>query len=162
MILSRVSKQLNNQICLRHSLLYRYSKGNKWIGWPSYLYGDFDWKSHEMSFWKGEEFKVNGKGDEAHSCPRNHCCLVTKSCLTLCDPMNCCPRLLYPWDFSAKNTGVGCHILLQGNPPDPGIELAFSALAGGFLTTGPPGKPTLGMQVYYFCAESLGGGNLWR
>ena len=23
-------------------------------------------------------------------------------------------RLLYPWDFSGKNTGVGCHFLLQG------------------------------------------------
>ena len=23
-------------------------------------------------------------------------------------------RLLYPWEFSGKNTGVGCHFLLQG------------------------------------------------
>ena len=23
-------------------------------------------------------------------------------------------RLLCPWDFSGKNTGVGCHFLLQG------------------------------------------------
>ena len=23
-------------------------------------------------------------------------------------------RLLCPWDFPAKNTGVGCHLLLQG------------------------------------------------
>ena len=23
-------------------------------------------------------------------------------------------RLLYPWDFPGKNTGVGCHFLLQG------------------------------------------------
>ena len=23
-------------------------------------------------------------------------------------------RLLYPWDFPGKNTGVGCHALLQG------------------------------------------------
>ena len=28
------------------------------------------------------------------------CCLVDKSCLTLCDSMDCYPtRLLYPWDF---------------------------------------------------------------
>ena len=26
------------------------------------------------------------------------------------------------WDFSSKNTGVGCHFLLQGINPDPGIE----------------------------------------
>ena len=24
------------------------------------------------------------------------------------------PRLLWPWDFPDKNTGVGCHFLLQG------------------------------------------------
>ena len=25
-----------------------------------------------------------------------------------------CPRLLYPWNSPGKNTGVGCHFLLQG------------------------------------------------
>ena len=24
-------------------------------------------------------------------------------------------RLLFSWDFSGKNTGVGCHFLLQGS-----------------------------------------------
>ena len=36
------------------------------------------------------------------------CCLVTKSCLTLCNPRLCCPR-----DFPGKNPGVACHHLLQ-------------------------------------------------
>ena len=45
------------------------------------------------------------------------------------------------WDFPGKNTGVGCHFLLQGDLPDPEIEPASPALAGGFFTTGPPGKP---------------------
>ena len=31
-------------------------------------------------------------------------------------------RLLCPWNFPGKNTGVGCHLLLQGNLPDPGIK----------------------------------------
>ena len=31
-------------------------------------------------------------------------------------------RLLSPRDSPGKNTGVGCHFLLQGNLPDPGIE----------------------------------------
>ena len=43
-------------------------------------------------------------------------------CVQLCDPMDCnlsplfmgFPRLLCPWDFPGKNTGVGCHFLLQG------------------------------------------------
>ena len=52
--------------------------------------------------------------------------------LTLCDPLVCSPpRLLYPWDFPGKNTGVGCHALLQGCR----LCLMSSALAGGFFTT---------------------------
>ena len=36
------------------------------------------------------------------------------SCPTLCDPMNSSPpRLLHPQDSLGKNTGVGCHFLLQ-------------------------------------------------
>ena len=34
-----------------------------------------------------------------------------QSCPTLCDPMD--TRLLHPWEFLGKNTGVGCHFLLQ-------------------------------------------------
>ena len=39
---------------------------------------------------------------------------VTHMCLTLCDPMDySLTRFLHPWDFPGKNTGVGCHFLLQ-------------------------------------------------
>ena len=39
---------------------------------------------------------------------------VAQSYLTLCDPYGLEPiRLLCPWGFS-RNTGVGCHALLQG------------------------------------------------
>ena len=48
-------------------------------------------------------------------------------------------RLLCPWDSPGKNTGVGCHALLQGifliqdsNPPSPALRV--------FFTTEPPGK----------------------
>ena len=34
-----------------------------------------------------------------------------------------------------------CHFLLQGKLPDPGIKPASPALAGGFFTTVPSGKP---------------------
>ena len=47
-------------------------------------------------------------------------------------------RFLCPWNFPGKNTGVGCHFLLQGNLPHPGTEskfLASPALAGGFLNS---------------------------
>ena len=37
-------------------------------------------------------------------------------------------RLLYPGNFPGKNIGAGCHFLLQGNLPYPGIEPAFLLL----------------------------------
>ena len=44
--------------------------------------------------------------------------LVTQSCPTLCDPVDCSPPgLLYPWNSPGKNTGVGSHFLLQGSNP---------------------------------------------
>ena len=41
---------------------------------------------------------------------------VSQSCLTLCNPMHGVAwfRLLHPWDFLSKSTGVGCHFPLQG------------------------------------------------
>ena len=38
-----------------------------------------------------------------------------QSCLTLCDPRDPVQptRLPHPWDSPGKNTGVGCHFLLQ-------------------------------------------------
>ena len=32
------------------------------------------------------------------------------------------PRLLHPWDFPGKSTGVGCHCLLQGIFPTTGLN----------------------------------------
>ena len=40
--------------------------------------------------------------------------LVTQSCLTPVIPWTVSARLLCPWDSPGKNTGVGCHFLLQG------------------------------------------------
>ena len=48
-------------------------------------------------------------------------CLVTQSCLTLCDPMGCSPPgFSVHRDSPGKNTGVGCHALLQGIFPTQG------------------------------------------
>ena len=69
------------------------------------------------------------------------CSLVTKSRLTFCDPHGLFPaRLLCPWDFPDKNTGVGSHFLLQGIFPVQGWN-AISCLAGRFSISEPPGKP---------------------
>ena len=34
-------------------------------------------------------------------------------------------RLLCPWDSPGKNTGVGCHVLLQGIFPTQGLNLGL-------------------------------------
>ena len=36
-----------------------------------------------------------------------------QSCPTLCDPIDRSPLAPRPWDSPGKNTGVGCHFLLQ-------------------------------------------------
>ena len=36
-----------------------------------------------------------------------------QSCLTLCNHRRQPTRLSHPWDSPGKNTGVGCHFLLQ-------------------------------------------------
>ena len=43
-------------------------------------------------------------------------CVCAQSCLILSDPMDCSQpgSSLCPWDFPGKNTGMGCHFLLQG------------------------------------------------
>ena len=48
-------------------------------------------------------------------------CLVTQLCLTLCNSMDCSPPgSSVHGDSPDKNTGVGCHILLQGIFPTQG------------------------------------------
>ena len=49
-------------------------------------------------------------------------------------------RLLLPWEFPGKNTGVGCHFLLQRNLPNPGIKPGSPALQADTLPSEPPEK----------------------
>ena len=53
------------------------------------------------------------------------CCAQSlQSHPTLGNPMDC-TRLLCAWDSPGKNTGVGCHTLLQGISPTQGLNLGF-------------------------------------
>ena len=50
-------------------------------------------------------------------------CLVPWLCPNLCDPMDCSPPgSSVHGDSSGKNTGVGCHALLQGIFPTQGLN----------------------------------------
>ena len=60
---------------------------------------------------------------------------LLQSCPSLCDSEP--TRLHYPWDSPGKNTGVGCHALLQVvfSTQGSNLSLLSPALAGGFFTT---------------------------
>ena len=83
---------------------------------------------------------------------------VAKLCLTLLRPHGLQPTmLLCPWDFPGKNTGVGCHSLLQGIFPTQGSKPKSVALtaAAKLLQScptlcdprdgSPPGSPIPGI-----------------
>ena len=54
-------------------------------------------------------------------------CLVAQSCLTLCNPMHCSPPgSSVHKDSPGKNTGEGCHSLLQGIFPTQGSNTGLS------------------------------------
>ena len=86
---------------------------------------------------------------EAQTClnvsPKGCLCVCehTLPCLTLGNPVDCrLPGSFSHGIFPGKNTGVGCHFLIQGNLPDPGTEpvsLASPTVADGFFTTSAPG-----------------------
>ena len=57
---------------------------------------------------------------------------LLQSCPTLCDPRDWQPtRLPRPWDSPGKNTGVGCHFLLQCMKVKSESKVAQSCLTLG-------------------------------
>ena len=60
-----------------------------------------------------------------------------------CDPVDFRPPSLFClWVSPGKNTTVGCHLLLQGDLPDPGIKPGSPALQANSLPKSEPlGKP---------------------
>ena len=60
--------------------------------------------------------------------------LVAQLCPSLCNPMDCSlPGFFVHGDYPGKNTGVGCHALLQGIFPTQVLN-QVSHIAGGFFT----------------------------
>ena len=58
-------------------------------------------------------------------------------------------RLLCPWDSPDKNTGVGCHALLQGIFPTHGLNPCLLHWQADSLPLLPPGKPQEIFKVYF-------------
>ena len=70
--------------------------------------------------------------------PEKHACSASQLCPPFCSPRGLQPtRLLCPWNFSGKNTGMGCRFLPQWIFLTQGCtkSLVSAALAGRFFTT---------------------------
>ena len=80
-------------------------------------------------------------------CLKGLLCSALLSCSNSLQPYGLYPaRLLSPWHSPGRNTGVGCHALLWGNLPNPGMEPRSQVDS---LPSEPPGK-----------SKNTGGGNL--
>ena len=74
------------------------------------------------------------------------CFVLVQSCLILWDPMDCSSPSFSVRGIFCKNTGVGCHFLLQGIFPTQGSKPHLLHLLHwqvGSLPREPPGKPVL-------------------
>ena len=72
------------------------------------------------------------------------CAVLSRLCLTLCDPMHCSlPGSSVHGDSPGKNTGVDCHSLPQGSsePRSPPLQVDSSP-------SEPPGKPSCSINIY--------------
>ena len=94
-----------------------------------------------QSFHKSKLFSLNG----SFCCGACVCAQPLQLCPTLCDAMDC--RLLCPWDSPGKNTGVGCHAVLQRSFSTQGSNSSPLHWQAGTLLLAPPGKP--------YCCSSL-------
>ena len=70
------------------------------------------------------------------------CCLVAKSCSSLCNPMDyiACQSPL-SMGFPSQEYWSGWPFPSPGDLPDSGMEPVSPIMAGGFFTIEPPGKP---------------------
>ena len=83
-------------------------------------------------------------------------CLVAQSCPTLCNPMDCNPSgSSVHGDSPGSNTGVTCHVLLQGTFPTQGPNPVFLHCKQILYCLSQQGSPRILEWVAYpFCRGS--------
>ena len=79
------------------------------------------------------------------------CCLVIKSCLTLCHPMDYSPPGSSVHEVFQARIPEWVAMPPPGDFPIPGIVPMSPALAGRFFTTEPPGKS----MIMFYCCYSV-------
>ena len=88
-----------------------------------------------------------------------------QACPTLCDPIDGSPpRLSRPWDSPGKNTGVGCHFLLQCMKVKREREFAQSCpTLSDLMDCSPPGSPIPGiLQARTLEWVAISFSNAWK
>ena len=71
---------------------------------------------------------------------------LLQSCSTLCDPIDGSPPGSRPWDSPGKNTGMGCHFLLQCMKVKSESEVRQSCpTLGDPMDCSPPGSSVHGI-----------------
>ena len=77
------------------------------------------------------------KANEGDSTIGMHATCCHFSCVRLfATPWTVASRLLCPWDFPGKNTGMGCHALLQGIFSTQGLNRCLLLSRGSALFSG--------------------------
>ena len=91
-------------------------------------------------------------------------CLVTKSCPTLLAPHGVwLARLLCPWNFSGKNTGTGCHFLLQAATAAAAKSLQSCPTLCDPIDGSPPGSAVPGiLQARILEWVAISFSNAWK
>ena len=85
-------------------------------------------------------------------------CMHVQSHPTLCDHMDSSLPGSSLHGILQARTGVGCHFLLQGIFPHPGIKpvsLASPALAGGFFTTSATWKARIDTPITWMTPKGI-------
>ena len=80
-----------------------------------------------------------------------HSCWL--ACVLSCVQVFVMPWLLCPWNFPGKNTGVGCHFLLQRIFLTQGLKLELFPLFPWEVVSLPLGH--LGSPIYTLCCCSV-------
>ena len=65
-----------------------------------------------------------------------------------------CTKLLHPWDFQGKSTGVGCHFLLQGIFPTQGSNPGLSHCRQTLYRLSHQGSPEADNFLKFFFLTS--------
>ena len=81
-------------------------------------------------------------------------CLVSQSCLILCNPMGCSPPgSSVHGDLPGKNTGLGCHALIQEVFPTQGLNPGLPCCRWILYHLSHQGSPRILEWVAYPCSR---------